>query len=52
MLPVGTKDPIKLTTKNAKEVAQAFQWIYENTPLTYPKTLIIDDGKKFYGDVM
>ena len=40
-----------MTTKNAKEVAQAFKWIYENTPLTYPKTLIIDDGKEFYGDL-
>ena len=40
----------QLTTKNAKEVAQAFQWIYENTPLTYPKTLIVNDGKEFYGD--
>ena len=40
----------QLTSKNSKEVAQAFQWIYENTPLTYPKTLIIDDGKEFYGD--
>ena len=39
-----------MATKNSKEVAQAFQWIYENTPLTYPKTLIIDDGKEFYGD--
>ena len=39
-----------MTSKNTKEVAQAFQWIYENTPLTYPKTLIIDDGKEFYGD--
>ena len=39
-----------LTTKNAKEVAQAFQWIYENRPLTYPKTLIVDDGKEFYED--
>ena len=39
-----------MTTKNAKEVAQAFQWIYENTPLTYPKTLIVDDGKEFYRD--
>ena len=38
-----------LTTKNSKEVAQAFQWIYENTQLTYPKTLIIDDEKEFYG---
>ena len=41
----------QLTSKYAKEVAQAFQWIYENTPLTYPKTLIVDDGKEFYGDV-
>ena len=39
-----------MTTKNAKKVAQAFQWIYENTPLNYPKTLIVDDGKEFYGD--
>ena len=44
------KGSYQLTTKNSKEVAQAFQWIYENTPLTYPKTLIIDDGKEFYGD--
>ena len=29
-------------------MAQAFHWIYENTPLTYPKTLIVDDGKEFY----
>ena len=40
----------QLTTKNSKEVAQTFQWIYENTPLNYPQTLIIDDGKEFYGD--
>ena len=39
-----------MTSKYAKEVAQAFQWIYENTPLNYPKTLIVDDGKEFYGD--
>ena len=45
------KGSYPLATKNSKEVAQAFQWIYENTPLTYPKTLIIDDGKEFYGDV-
>ena len=41
----------QLTTKNSKEVAQAFQWIYENTPLTYPKTLIVDDGKELYSEV-
>ena len=44
------KGSYQLTTKNAKEVAQAFQWKYENTPLTCPKTLIVDDGKEFYGD--
>ena len=44
------KGSYQLTTKNGKEVAQAFQWIYENTLLTYPKTLIVDDGKEFYGD--
>ena len=44
------KGSYQLTTKNAKEVTQAFQWIYENTPLTYPKTLIVDNGKEFYGD--
>ena len=44
------KGSYQLTTKNSKEVAQAFQWIYENTPLAYPKTLIVDDGKDFYGD--
>ena len=45
------KESYQLATENSKEVAQAFQWIYENTPLTYPKTLIIDDGKEFYGDM-
>ena len=44
------KGSYQLATKNSKEVAQAFQWIYENTPLTYPKTLIVGDGKEFYGD--
>ena len=45
------KGSYQLTTKNSKEVSQAFQWIYENTSLTYPKTLIADDGKEFYGDM-
>ena len=45
------KGSYQLICKYAKEVAQAFQWIYENTPLTYPKTLIVDDGKEFYGDM-
>ena len=44
------KRSYQLATRNSKEVAQAFQWIYENTPLIYPKALIIDDGKEFDGD--
>ena len=45
------KGSYQLTTKNAKEVAQAFQRMYGNSRLTYPKTLIVDDGKEFYRDV-
>ena len=44
------KGSYQLTTKNSKEVAKSFQWIYENTPLNCPKTLIVDDGKELYGD--
>ena len=44
------KGSYQLTTKNGKEVGQAFQWIYGNTLSTYPRTLIIDDGKEFYGE--
>ena len=40
------KGSYQLTSKCAKEVAQAFQWIYENTPSNYPKTLIVDDGER------
>ena len=42
------KRSYQLTTENSKEVAEAFLWIYGNTVLTL--TLIIDDGKEFYGD--
>ena len=31
------KESYQLSTKNTKEVAQAFQWIYQNTPLTSSK---------------
>ena len=41
------KGSYQLSTKNTKEVAQAFQWIYQNAPLTYPRTLIIDDERNF-----
>ena len=33
------KGSYQLTSKYTKEVAQAFQWIYENTPLNYPKMM-------------
>ena len=46
------KGSYQLTNKNSKEVKQVFQWIYGNTLLTYPKTLITDDGKEFYGETM
>ena len=46
------KGVYQLAMKNSREVTQAFQWIYDNSQLTYPKTLIIDDGKEFYRDVM
>ena len=45
------KGSYQLTTKNSKEVAQAFQLINFSTfQITCPKTRIIDDGKEFYGD--
>ena len=31
------KGSYQLTPKNSKEVAQAFQWIYENTPINLSK---------------
>ena len=46
------KGSYQLTIKNSKEVVQTFQLIYTNTLLTYPKTLIIDHGKEFYGETM
>ena len=50
IVDVASRYKGSLATKNSKKVAQAFQWIYENTPLAYPKTLITDDGKEFYRD--
>ena len=41
------KGSYQLATKNSsKEVAQAFQWIYENTPLTYSKNT---DSRRWEG---
>ena len=36
------KGSYQLITTNSREVGQAFQRIYENTLITYPKTLMID----------
>ena len=46
------KGSCQLTSKNTREVALVFQWIFNNSPLNYPKTLIVDDGKEFYRDIM
>jgi IS30 family transposase len=40
-----------LTSKLASEVANAFASIYKDGPLTYPKTLMVDDGHEFKGAV-
>ena len=45
------KSAYQLASKTSKEAAEAFDWIYANTELKFPKTLICDDGKEFYGDV-
>lgn len=45
------KTAYQLASKRSQEVAEAFGWIYENTELKFPKTLICDEGKEFYGEV-
>lgn len=44
------KAAYQLTTKSAMEVSKAIEKIYKDTLLTYPETLIVDDGKEFYGE--
>ena len=44
------KPAYQLTSKSSKKSAEALEWIYANTELKFPKTLICDDGKEFYGD--
>ena len=44
------KGSYQLATKSTKEVAQTFLLIYKNTELNFPRVLICDDGKEFYGD--
>ena len=44
------KEAEPLKSKRATEVSEAFQRIYSRT-LTYPKTLMIDPGKEFMGEV-
>ena len=38
-----------LTSKLADEVAKVFASIYNDGPLTWPKTLMVDDGHEFKG---
>ena len=45
------KAAVPLTSKLATEVAAAFTAIYKDGPLTWPKTLMVDDGHEFKGAV-
>ena len=45
------KAAMPLTSKLANEVAAAFTAIYKDGPLTWPKTLMVDDGHEFKGEV-
>ena len=45
------KAAMPLTSKLANEVAAAFTAIYKDGPLTWPKTLMVDDGHEFKGAV-
>ena len=45
------KAAMPLTSKLANEVAAAFKAIYKEGPLTWPKTLMVDNGHEFKGAV-
>ena len=45
------KEAEPLTSKDAAEVAKAFQSIYRRGPLTWPQMLQVDPGRKFMGGV-
>ena len=44
------KDAEPLTTKESREISNAFEKIYSRK-LKYPKTLMVDPGKEFMGEV-
>ena len=44
------KDAEPLTTKESREISEAFKKIYSRK-LKYPKTLMVDPGKEFMGEV-
>ena len=46
------KASVPLTSKNSSEVAKAFRKVYgdRNNPLTWPKLLQCDGGRKFMGE--
>ena len=45
------KEAEPLSTKEAKEVADALSRIYKRSPLTWPKLLQVDPGREFMGAV-
>ena len=45
------KEAEPLTTKEAKEVADALSRIYKRGPLKWPKLLQVDPGREFMGEV-
>ena len=45
------KEAEPLTSKEASQVAAAFQRIYKRSPLTYTKVIKVDPGKEFMGKV-
>ena len=53
VIDVGSryKEAEPLKTKYSSEVAKAFETIYTRSSLTYPKTISIDSGGEFKGEV-
>ena len=45
------KDAEPLSSKFSSDVAKAFSNIYKRGPLTFPKSLKVDPGREFMGDV-
>ena len=48
-IPTTVREP--LTTKEAREVAAALEWIYSRSLLSWPKLLQVDPNREFMGTV-